>query len=290
MRDASGLTVQYTRSGTLEIALDDDRRAQNLCRSATRSRREGVAARWLDASGAARAPNRSPPPARRRAADRHARVRRRARSHRRAGAAAMRAGATFALEHAGRRRSRRRAMAGIEVHTENGASIGRSRGARRRQLGGQIAIAGVAEPPTDRAGARAAAAPRVADRRSRSATSSGAPTVTSSRGSTDGCWSARRSRTRGSTNARPPPACAICSRPAARSCRSLWQASFAEVRVGLRPASPDGLPVVGESEVLPGLIYATGHYRNGVLLAPLTAALVKAIVTERSRSTARMRS
>jgi glycine/D-amino acid oxidase-like deaminating enzyme len=58
----------------------------------------------------------------------------------------------------------------------------------------------------------------------------------------------------------------------------LWQASFAEVRVGLRPASPDGLPIVGESGVLPGLIYATGHYRNGVLLAPLTAALAKMIV------------
>jgi glycine oxidase len=58
----------------------------------------------------------------------------------------------------------------------------------------------------------------------------------------------------------------------------LWQASFAEVRVGLRPASPDGLPIVGESRVLPGLIYATGHFRNGVLLAPLTAALVKGLV------------
>ncbi len=55
----------------------------------------------------------------------------------------------------------------------------------------------------------------------------------------------------------------------------LWQASFTEVRVGLRPASPDGLPIVGRSSAVPGLIYATGHYRNGVLLAPLTAALVK---------------
>jgi glycine oxidase len=60
----------------------------------------------------------------------------------------------------------------------------------------------------------------------------------------------------------------------------LWQASFEEVRVGLRPASADGLPLIGESEILPGLIYATGHYRNGVLLAPLTAALVKQIVLE----------
>ena len=58
----------------------------------------------------------------------------------------------------------------------------------------------------------------------------------------------------------------------------LWQASFAEVRVGLRPASPDSLPMVGRSHVVPGLIYATGHYRNGVLLTPLTAALVTDLV------------
>jgi glycine oxidase len=60
----------------------------------------------------------------------------------------------------------------------------------------------------------------------------------------------------------------------------LWQASFEEVRVGLRPASPDGLPLVGRSHVLAGLVYATGHYRNGVLLTPLTAALVKDIVMD----------
>jgi glycine oxidase len=57
-----------------------------------------------------------------------------------------------------------------------------------------------------------------------------------------------------------------------------WQASFAHVRVGLRPGTPDALPVVGRSSRLPGLIYATGHYRNGVLLAPLTAELVATIV------------
>lgn len=61
----------------------------------------------------------------------------------------------------------------------------------------------------------------------------------------------------------------------------LCQASFTEVRVGLRPAMADPLPIVGCSAVLPGLIYATGHYRNGVLLAPLTAALVKDLVVGR---------
>jgi glycine oxidase len=61
----------------------------------------------------------------------------------------------------------------------------------------------------------------------------------------------------------------------------LWQASFVEVRVGLRPMSPDSLPIVGRSETVPGLIYALGHYRNGVLLAPLTAQLVADALLDR---------
>lgn len=53
-----------------------------------------------------------------------------------------------------------------------------------------------------------------------------------------------------------------------------WTAGFLGARVGLRPGSGDQLPIVGSSRVLPNLMYATGHYRNGVLLAPLTAQLV----------------
>ncbi len=59
---------------------------------------------------------------------------------------------------------------------------------------------------------------------------------------------------------------------------SLASATFSEVRVGLRPNSPDGLPIIGPSSRWPALIYATGHFRNGILLAPLTAQLVKGIV------------
>jgi glycine oxidase len=58
-----------------------------------------------------------------------------------------------------------------------------------------------------------------------------------------------------------------------------WRARFVEARVGLRPASADGLPVIGRSPHMPSLVYATGHYRNGVLLAPLTAQLVADLVT-----------
>ena len=53
-----------------------------------------------------------------------------------------------------------------------------------------------------------------------------------------------------------------------------WTASFLAARVGLRPATQDDLPIIGASARLPKLMYATGHYRNGVLLAPLTAQLV----------------
>ena len=49
---------------------------------------------------------------------------------------------------------------------------------------------------------------------------------------------------------------------------------------GLRPATPDGLPVIGLAG-LEGLIYATGHYRNGILLAPITATCVSALVDNR---------
>jgi len=42
---------------------------------------------------------------------------------------------------------------------------------------------------------------------------------------------------------------------------------------GLRPRAPDGLPILGQIAGLDGLFIATGHYRNGILLAPLTARL-----------------
>jgi len=48
---------------------------------------------------------------------------------------------------------------------------------------------------------------------------------------------------------------------------------IAELRAGLRPATPDNLPAIGPS-ALDGLLHATGHFRNGILLAPLTADLI----------------
>ncbi len=49
---------------------------------------------------------------------------------------------------------------------------------------------------------------------------------------------------------------------------------------GLRPASSDGAPVIGELEGLEGAFFAAGHYRNGILLAPLTARLAAEYICE----------
>jgi glycine oxidase len=57
-------------------------------------------------------------------------------------------------------------------------------------------------------------------------------------------------------------------------------ARLQEVRVGLRPATSDELPIIGASSTMRGVYYATGHYRNGVLLAPLTAMMLADLVLE----------
>jgi glycine oxidase len=49
---------------------------------------------------------------------------------------------------------------------------------------------------------------------------------------------------------------------------------------GLRPATADHLPVVGAASEMSGLVYATGLYRSGILLAPLVAAAVAELVRD----------
>jgi glycine oxidase len=49
-----------------------------------------------------------------------------------------------------------------------------------------------------------------------------------------------------------------------------------EAIAGLRPGTPDNAPIIGRSPSDPRVVWATGHYRNGVLLAPITADLVVA--------------
>ncbi len=50
---------------------------------------------------------------------------------------------------------------------------------------------------------------------------------------------------------------------------------------GLRPGTPDRLPYIGAVPEVEGLALATGHFRNGILLAPITAALVSDLVAGR---------
>ncbi|HXQ60768.1 MAG TPA: glycine oxidase ThiO [Acidimicrobiales bacterium] len=67
-------------------------------------------------------------------------------------------------------------------------------------------------------------------------------------------------------------------RDARRVVPGVTELELVEARAGLRPGSPDNAPIVGASAV-DGLVLATGHYRNGILLSPLTADAVAAVAT-----------
>lgn len=72
---------------------------------------------------------------------------------------------------------------------------------------------------------------------------------------------------------------ALLRRGANTACPALKGAREIERWAGLRPATIDGAPIIGPAPDGPdGLIYALGHYRNGVLLAPATADAVAEIV------------
>ena len=59
----------------------------------------------------------------------------------------------------------------------------------------------------------------------------------------------------------------------------LANARVEETWAGLRPDSPDHLPILGPADV-EGLLMATGHFRSGILLTPITARLVREWITE----------
>jgi glycine oxidase len=60
----------------------------------------------------------------------------------------------------------------------------------------------------------------------------------------------------------------------------LRELGFAEVAVGLRPATPDGAPAIGEDRA-DGLLWAAGGYRHGILLAPVVADALAALAAGR---------
>ena len=61
---------------------------------------------------------------------------------------------------------------------------------------------------------------------------------------------------------------------ASQAVPALAEAGIVESWSGLRPGTPDELPILGPDPEVAGLHYATGHYRNGILLAPITGQLI----------------
>lgn len=62
-------------------------------------------------------------------------------------------------------------------------------------------------------------------------------------------------------------------------CSTLALSARTDSWAGLRPVTPDMLPILGADPEQPSLIYACGHSRNGVLMAPLTGDLIADLVT-----------
>jgi glycine oxidase len=61
----------------------------------------------------------------------------------------------------------------------------------------------------------------------------------------------------------------------------LRDVAFREAWAGLRPASDDLMPVIGESPSVPGVFYAAGHFRCGVLLSALTGQVIADLIAGR---------
>ncbi len=69
-------------------------------------------------------------------------------------------------------------------------------------------------------------------------------------------------------------------------CPAVSSLSLSASWAGLRPRAADGLPVLGPCAEIAGVFYATGHYRNGILLAPLTGEILAAAITGKVFDTA----
>jgi glycine oxidase len=69
---------------------------------------------------------------------------------------------------------------------------------------------------------------------------------------------------------------------ALRLAPALADASFRDAWAGLRPGTPDNLPILGPDPDVAGLYHAAGHYRSGILLAPVTARCLTQVILEGS--------
>src|SRR3989441_324719 len=68
-------------------------------------------------------------------------------------------------------------------------------------------------------------------------------------------------------------------RGAVRLLPALVTQAVARTWAGLRPVTPDGRPILGRDPEVAGLWYATGHGRNGILLAALTGEIIADLLT-----------
>ena len=66
-------------------------------------------------------------------------------------------------------------------------------------------------------------------------------------------------------------------REAYRLLPDIAEMELLEATAGLRPGTPDNLPRIGPSPV-DGLLWATGHFRNGILMAPLAAETIAGLI------------
>ncbi len=99
------------------------------------------------------------------------------------------------------------------------------------------------------------------------------------------CSSARRSKKPGFDKRTDPATIQSLYHAALELIPKLRDARILEDWAGLRPGTPDGLPILGATST-PGYFVATGHFRDGILLAPITAH-VMAQVIERRKAHAR---
>jgi glycine oxidase len=86
----------------------------------------------------------------------------------------------------------------------------------------------------------------------------------------------------GYDNSTTPDARATLTAIAARLSPTLGAAPLLSHWAGLRPVTPDGLPILGHDSAVPGVLYACGHGRNGILLAPITGETIGAMAVGES--------
>jgi glycine oxidase len=77
-----------------------------------------------------------------------------------------------------------------------------------------------------------------------------------------------------------PEAIETLRQAAIRICPALREATVLRTWAGLRPATPDMLPILGRDPEFPRLLYACGHSKNGILLAPATAVALAAWILD----------